>query len=161
MNAETAAGRSAIRFAATPGIIVLTISGSLSYPTRRSLGFGGSRCASPYRVAYSSALQTVYLRPPGIVTAAAKMSSSPSYAGDNPAVSEWIPGSEYLLNLFTHGIVTLEAVLALGLWFAASRPSVTRAGLVAWPAIGLLAGETFWVRALAIFCMAAARFGRI
>jgi hypothetical protein len=64
-------------------------------------------------------------------------------------------GSEYLMNLVTHAIVAFEAVFAVGLWFAAARPSVARAGLVAWPAIGILAGEPFWGLAMAIFCVPA------
>jgi hypothetical protein len=61
--------------------------------------------------------------------------------------------SEYLMNLVTHAIVAFEAVFALGLWFTASRQAVARAGLVAWPAIGILAGEPFWGLAMAIFCV--------
>jgi hypothetical protein len=61
--------------------------------------------------------------------------------------------SEYLMNLVTHAIVAFEAVFAIGLWFAASRQAVARAGLVAWPAIGILAGEPFWGLAMAIFCV--------
>jgi hypothetical protein len=64
-------------------------------------------------------------------------------------------GSEYLMNLVTHAIVAFEAVFAVGLWFAGSRLSVARAGLVAWPAIGILAGEPFWGLAMAIFCVSA------
>lgn len=70
-------------------------------------------------------------------------------------------GSEYLMNLVTHAIVAFEAVFALGLWFAASRQGVARAGLVAWPAIGILAGEPFWGLAMAIFCVPDARAGRV
>lgn len=62
-------------------------------------------------------------------------------------------GSEYLMNLVTHAIVAFEAVFALGLWFAASRPIVARAGIVAWPLIGILAGEPFWGLAMAIFAL--------
>ena len=66
-------------------------------------------------------------------------------------------GSEYLMNLVTHAIVAFEAVFAGGLWFAASRRSVARAGLVAWPVIGVLAGEPLWGIAMAIFCLPDAR----
>ena len=62
-------------------------------------------------------------------------------------------GSEYLMDLVTHAIVAFEAVFAGGLWFTASRRSVARVGLLAWPVIGVLAGEPWWGLALAIFCL--------
>lgn len=65
------------------------------------------------------------------------------------------------MNLVTHAIVAFETVFALGLWFTASRPSVARAGLMAWPAIGRLAGEPFCGLAMAIFCVPDARAGRV
>lgn len=61
--------------------------------------------------------------------------------------------SEYALNLVTHAIVAFEAGFAGGLWFEASRRSVARAGLVAWPLIGILAGEPLWGLAMVIFCL--------
>ena len=61
--------------------------------------------------------------------------------------------SEYLVNLVTHGIVAFEITFAVGLWFSAVRRPLARAGLVAWPLIGLLAGEPFWGAAMAIFCV--------
>jgi hypothetical protein len=61
--------------------------------------------------------------------------------------------SEYLMNAITHGIVAFEVVFATGLWFAASRQIVSRLGLVAWPLLGLLAGEPFFGLAVAIFCV--------
>ena len=61
--------------------------------------------------------------------------------------------SEYLMNLATHATVAFEAAFAVGIWFAASRRSLARAGLLAWPLIGLLAGEPFWGAAMAIFCV--------
>ena len=64
--------------------------------------------------------------------------------------------SEYLVNLVTHAIVAFEIVFAGGLWFDASRRRVARAGLAAWPLIGLLAGEPLWGLAMAIFCVPAA-----
>jgi hypothetical protein len=63
-------------------------------------------------------------------------------------------GSEYLMNLVTHATVAFEIVFAGGLWFDATRRLVARAGLVAWPVIGILAGEPFFGLALAIFCVA-------
>ena len=59
--------------------------------------------------------------------------------------------SEYLVNLVTHGVVAFEILYAVGLWFDASRQIVCRVGLVAWPLIGVLAGEPFWGLAMAIF----------
>jgi hypothetical protein len=64
--------------------------------------------------------------------------------------------SEYLVNLVTHAIVAFEIVFAGGLWFDASRRYVARAGLAAWPLVGLLAGEPLWGLAMAIFCVPAA-----
>jgi hypothetical protein len=62
--------------------------------------------------------------------------------------------SEYLTNAVTHGIVAFEILFAIGLWFHVSRQVVSRAGLVAWPLIGFLAGEPFFGFAMAIFCVA-------
>ena len=61
--------------------------------------------------------------------------------------------SEYLMNLVTHAVPAFEILFAIGLWFAATQPLVARAGLVAWPLIGLLAGQPAWGFALAIFCV--------
>lgn len=62
-------------------------------------------------------------------------------------------GSEYLMNLVTHGIVAFEIVFAGGLWLNSTRRFVARMGLVAWPLIGVLAGEPFWGLGLAICCV--------
>ncbi|MFM7136064.1 MAG: hypothetical protein ACKO1M_03205 [Planctomycetota bacterium] len=62
-------------------------------------------------------------------------------------------GSEYLMNLVTHAIVAFEILFAGGLWFDATRRIVARVGIVAWPLVGILAGEPFWGLALAIFCV--------
>jgi hypothetical protein len=61
--------------------------------------------------------------------------------------------SEYLTNLITHAITGFEAVFAAGLWFGATQVPLARAGLVAWPLGGVLAGEPLWGLALAIFCV--------
>ncbi|MEI6240054.1 MAG: hypothetical protein WCR51_06670 [Planctomycetia bacterium] len=58
--------------------------------------------------------------------------------------------SEYLVNLVTHAIVLFEAVFAVGIWFPAMRRILVPAALVAWPLIGLVAGEPFWGLALAV-----------
>jgi hypothetical protein len=57
------------------------------------------------------------------------------------------------MNLVTHAIVGFEILFAGGLWFDATRRLVARAGIVAWPLIGILAGEPFWGLAMAIFCV--------
>jgi hypothetical protein len=62
-------------------------------------------------------------------------------------------GSEYLVNLLTHGITAFELLFAAGLWVTATRGLVARAGLVAWPLVGLLGGEPWWGVAMAIFCV--------
>lgn len=64
-------------------------------------------------------------------------------------------GSEYLMNLVSHAIVAFEILFAAGLWFAPTRRPVAAAGLVAWPLIGVLAGEPLWGLAMAIFAAAA------
>jgi len=62
-------------------------------------------------------------------------------------------GSEYLMNLVTHAIVVFEILFAAGIWFQATRRTVARVALVAWPVIGLLAGEPLWGVAMAVFAV--------
>jgi hypothetical protein len=62
-------------------------------------------------------------------------------------------GSEYLMNLVTHAIVAFEILFATGIWFRATRRTVARIALVAWPAIGWLAGEPLWGLAMAVFAV--------
>jgi hypothetical protein len=64
--------------------------------------------------------------------------------------------SEYVMNLVTHAIPAFALVFAAGLWFTASQPLVARAGLVAWPLIGIIGGQPWWGVALAIFCVPSA-----
>lgn len=64
--------------------------------------------------------------------------------------------SEYACNLVTHGITAFEAVFAVGIWFAATQTTIARIGLVAWPLIGVLAGEPWWGIAMAIMCVGVA-----
>lgn len=64
---------------------------------------------------------------------------------------------EYLCNAVTHAITLFELVFAVGLWWAPTQAAVARLGLVAWPLVGLLAGEPFWGLAMAIFCVPPAR----
>ena len=58
--------------------------------------------------------------------------------------------AEYLVNLVTHAIVLFEIVFAVGLWIPAMRRVVVRAGVVAWPLIGMVGGEPMWGLALAV-----------
>ena len=62
-------------------------------------------------------------------------------------------GSEYVMNLVTHAIVAFEILFAVGIWFVPTRRTVARIALVAWPVIGLLAGEPLWGLAMAIFAV--------
>ena len=64
--------------------------------------------------------------------------------------------AEYVMNLVTHAIPGFELVFAAGLFFTATRPVVARAGLVAWPLIGLVGGQPWWGVAVAIFCVPSA-----
>lgn len=65
--------------------------------------------------------------------------------------------SEYLVNLVTHATVLFEIAFAVGLWIPAVRRVVARAGLVAWPLIGLVAGEPFWGLAVAVLSVGCLR----
>lgn len=62
----------------------------------------------------------------------------------------------YLMNLVTHAIPAFEIVFALGIWWPLVRRPLARAGLVAWPVIGVVVGEPWWGAALAAFCVAIA-----
>ena len=57
--------------------------------------------------------------------------------------------SEYLTNLLTHAIPLWELVFAVGAWFTPLRRLLIPAALVAWPLIGILAGEPYWGLAMA------------
>ena len=67
--------------------------------------------------------------------------------------------SEYLMNLVTHAIPLFEVAFAIGLWPAATRVACARAGLIAWPLIGVLAGEPLWGLTVAAMCLPAALHG--
>ncbi len=68
--------------------------------------------------------------------------------------------SEYLMNLVTHAIVGFEVVFAVGLWFAATQRTVARMGLLAWPLVGVLAGEPLWGLSMGIFAVPLAEVWR-
>jgi hypothetical protein len=61
--------------------------------------------------------------------------------------------SEYLMNLVTHAIVAFEILFAAGLWFPAARRVVVPLGIVAWPLVGVVAGEPFCGLALAVLAV--------
>jgi len=63
--------------------------------------------------------------------------------------------SEYLMNFVTHAIVAFEITFAAGLWFTATRRPVARVALLAWPLVGIVAGEPLWGLAMAIFAVPA------
>jgi hypothetical protein len=67
-----------------------------------------------------------------------------------------LAASEYLTNLVTHAIPLGEIAFAVGLWPAATRTACARAGLVAWPLLGILAGEPAWGLAVATMGVPAA-----
>jgi hypothetical protein len=75
--------------------------------------------------------------------------------GDTPFVdlTGAFTRSEFLMNAVTHAIIGFEIAFAAGLWFAASRRHLARIGLVAWPLIGLVAGEPMWGIVMAAFCL--------
>jgi len=58
--------------------------------------------------------------------------------------------SEYLMNLVTHAIVAFEILFAAGLWFLAARRVVAPLGILAWPLVGVMAGEPLWGLAMAV-----------
>lgn len=61
--------------------------------------------------------------------------------------------SEYLMNLVTHAIVVFEIAFAVGLWFPTMRRVVVLAALVAWPLVGMVAGEPLWGLAMAVLAV--------
>jgi len=67
--------------------------------------------------------------------------------------------SEYLTNLLTHAIMAFEVLFAVGIWCGPTQRTVARAGLVAWPLIGLLAGAPLWGVTLATLGLPAALRG--
>ncbi|MFN9272756.1 MAG: hypothetical protein ACK6DO_07020 [Planctomycetia bacterium] len=70
--------------------------------------------------------------------------------------------SEYLTNLVTHAIPLWELLFAAGIWFVPLRRLLIPAALVAWPLIGIIAGEPAWGLALAALSTAFLRLtGRV
>lgn len=59
--------------------------------------------------------------------------------------------SELAMNAVTHAITAFEIMFAIGIWFASTQRIVGRIGLVAWPLIGVLAGEPLWGLVMAVF----------
>ena len=62
--------------------------------------------------------------------------------------------SEFLTNAVTHAIPGFEIAFAVGIWFTATQQTVARIGLVAWPLIGVLAGEPLWGLVMAVYAAA-------
>jgi hypothetical protein len=62
--------------------------------------------------------------------------------------------SEYFTNALTHAALLFEIVFAAGVWVAPLRGPLVAVGLVAWPAIGWLAGEPAWGAAMAVMGLA-------
>lgn len=62
--------------------------------------------------------------------------------------------SEYLTNLVTHAIPLWELLFAGGVWFVPCRRLLVSAALVAWPLIGIIAGEPYWGLAMAVISAA-------
>jgi hypothetical protein len=61
--------------------------------------------------------------------------------------------SELCMNLVTHLIPAFAIAFMIGIWVAPLQRAVSRAGLVAWPLIGVVAGEPLWGLAVAIFAL--------
>ena len=61
--------------------------------------------------------------------------------------------SEYLTNLLTHGITGFQILYVVGLWCGPTQRLVARVALVAWPLVGLLAGEPLWGLLMAVFAV--------
>jgi len=80
-----------------------------------------------------------------------------SLAGDLMPI---LARSEYLTNLLTHSVTAFEILFAILLWCGPAQRLVARIGLVAWPLLGLLAGEPLWGLALAFFALPAAHLIR-
>lgn len=62
--------------------------------------------------------------------------------------------SEFLTNAVTHAITCFEVAFAAGIWFASTRRMVARVGLLAWPLVGLVAGEPLWGMVMAVYALA-------
>lgn len=71
-----------------------------------------------------------------------------------PDVARAFAASTYLTNLATHAITLFEIGFAAGVWPRRTRRLVAIAGMVGWPLVGLLAGETAWGAAMAILAAA-------
>jgi hypothetical protein len=62
--------------------------------------------------------------------------------------------SEYITNFITHAIPLWELIFAAGVWFVPLRRLLAPAALVAWPFIGIFAGEPYWGLAMAVLSAA-------
>ena len=70
--------------------------------------------------------------------------------------------SEFLTNAITHTITGFEVAFAVGIWFSATQQTFARLGLVAWPLIGILAGEPLWGLVMGVYAAGVAdRWGEL
>ena len=70
--------------------------------------------------------------------------------------------SEFLINAITHTITGFEVAFAVGIWFSATQQTFARLGLVAWPLIGILAGEPLWGLVMGVYAAGVAdRWGEL
>lgn len=76
-------------------------------------------------------------------------------------VTYFLASSDFLTNVITHAITAFELLFIIGIWFSVTQTFVARLGLVAWPLIGLAAGEPYWGMAMLIFSLSMARTHRI
>lgn len=59
-------------------------------------------------------------------------------------INSSLASSDFLTNIITHTITLFELLFIIGIWFSVSQTFVARLGFVAWPLIGLAAGELYW-----------------
>jgi len=68
-------------------------------------------------------------------------------------IAPLLASSAYLGDVVTHTIILFELALAVGVWFAPARRPLARLAVVAWPLVGLLAGEPWWGAGLAVMAL--------
>ena len=103
-----------------------------------------------------------------VITAAAVLAQLKGDVWWNGTAAWWLAGREgsrvvdltgllarsgLAMNAVTHAITAFELLFAVGIWFASMQRTVSRIGLVAWPLVGLFAGEPFWGLAMALFAL--------
>ena len=68
-------------------------------------------------------------------------------------LSSWLAQSTYLMNALTHSITAFEILFAIGIWLTPTQRPLALTGLIAWPLIGVLAGEPLWGLIMATFAV--------